>query len=188
MRIPLLLVLSLLLLLGGACGRSDIPSASDVPNAGTPVAPPPAESAAPAAAKPQLSYLNTGDVRSKPQLISGWYSIEDAAWRWMSREARAVLLTPRESPVNFELRLFFPSEHMKRAGGPVTVSVLFDGNLFAQQKYTTPGGYTLAKPVPAGTLSSPATQVTIRLDRSVPAAGGDQRELGAVVQGLGFTK
>ncbi|HUI56950.1 MAG TPA: hypothetical protein VLY04_18370 [Bryobacteraceae bacterium] len=137
-------------------------------------------------AVPRLSFLNLGDLRSRPQLRSGWYGIEDGAWRWMAKEAEAVLRVPAGPPPMFEMQLFFPPDFMQRAGGPVTVSVLLDGRPFAQETYPQPGGYHLLKPIRPNLLAAPATLVTIRLNRAIPPGDADRRELGAVVQGLGF--
>jgi len=173
-------VLSVLLLLAGACSRSSIPSAEGGATAGAPGGAP--------AVKAEFSFINTGDVRAKPQLISGWHSIEDGAWRWTAKEAQAVLATPRDLPVNFEMRLYFPDEHMQRAGGPVTVAILLDGKPLVQETYTVPGPHTILKTVPAAWLSKPTTSVTIRLNRAVGPSDSDRRELGIVVRGLGFQK
>jgi hypothetical protein len=135
--------------------------------------------------EPKLSYLNLGDVRNRAQLRSGWYGIEDGGWRWMSKQAEAVLRVPAEAPPVFEMRLFFPPDFMQRAGGPVTVSVMLDGRPLTKETYPQPGGYRLAKSVPYQ-LAGPAVRVTVQLDRAVPPGARDQRELGAVVSRLGF--
>lgn len=158
-------ILCLLLGLAGACNRASAPAG----NSGA-----------------QLSYVNTGDVRARPQLLSGWYGIENASWRWMGREAEAALLVPRQAPLNFELRIVFPPDHMRKAGGPVMVSVLLNDTLFAQETYAEPGSYVIHQPVPPGILAAGTASVKIRLDRAVPPGDVDKRELGAVVQGLGF--
>jgi hypothetical protein len=132
------------------------------------------------------SYLRLGDIRSRPQLISGWYSIEDGGWRWMSRQAEAVLGAPGGNPLAFEMHLYFPPDYQRRAGGPVTVSVLIDGRPFAEETYENPGGYRLVRAVPDGLLHAAVSRIGINLSRSLPATGADRRELGAVVQGLGF--
>ena len=140
---------------------------------------------------PSLAYLHGGDLRARPQLLGRWYNIEDGGWRWMGKEAQAVLPTPEESPVSpvsFELRLYFPEDHMKRAGGPVTVSVLLENDLLVEETYHEPGGYTIRQPVTAGSLPYPATRVAIRLNRAVSPTGEEERALGAVVLGLGFVK
>jgi hypothetical protein len=134
------------------------------------------------------SYLKMGDIRSRPQLISGWYSIEDGGWRWMAKQAKAVLRVPAKAPSMFAMQLFFPPDYQKRAGGPVTVSVLIDGKPFAVETYSQPGGYRLERPVPGGVLSAPASKVEINLSRSIPATDADRRELGAVVQEFGFVE
>lgn len=143
-----------------------------------------AESMAPA--EPALSYLNLGDIRTRPQLVSGWYAVEDGAWRWMAKEGEAVLRTPAGAPVNFEMALYFPPDYMQRAGGPVTVLVAIDGKPFAQEVYIEPGGHQLSKTVNGGFLRSPIAKIRITLNRWLAPSGSEQRELGAVVERLGF--
>lgn len=174
-----LVSLTLVLLTLAGCSRSTTPSNETGPSAAAAPSPAPGT---------ELSYINTGDVRTKPQLLSGWYAIEEGAWRWTAKEAQAVLATPQQSPVNFELRLFLPEAHVKQAGGPVIVSVLLDGNLFAEETYARGGGHTILKPVPAGSLPNPTTKVSFRLNRAVGPTAVDRRELGMVVQGFGFQK
>ncbi|MGA3259862.1 MAG: hypothetical protein ABSE35_13345 [Bryobacteraceae bacterium] len=143
-------------------------------------------------AKPagMLSYLNLGDIRSRAQLVSGWYAIEDGSWRWMAPEAEAILRPLPDQAVQFELQLFFPPDFMRRAGSPVTVSVMLNGKPFTKAIYFEPGGHRLAKLVPrellGELLTSPTTHVSIRVNPSIPPTATDQRALGAVVQGLGF--
>lgn len=146
----------------------------------------PARSVEQPPAEPTMPYLRLGDIRSRPQLISGWHSIEDGGWRWMAKQATAVLGVPADVPLAFQMQLYFPPDHIQRAGGPVTVSVLIDGKPFAEETYSQPGGYRLVKPVPERLLSPPASRIEINLSRSVRATGADLRELGAVVQELGF--
>ncbi|MGB7762165.1 MAG: hypothetical protein WBL61_20195 [Bryobacteraceae bacterium] len=143
-------------------------------------------------AKPpeMLSHLNLGDTRSRAQLLSGWYTIEDGSWRWMAPEAKATLRPLPDPAVQFELQLFFPPDFMRRAGSPVTVSVMLNGKPFTSAFYYEPGGHRLAKPIPrellGELLTCPTTTVTIRVNPYIPPSATDQRALGAVVQGLGF--
>jgi len=138
-------------------------------------------------AKPELlSYLHLGDIRSRAQLISGWYTIEDGAWRWMAPEAEATLRPLPDQAVQFELQLFFPPDFMRRAGSPVNVSVMLNGKPFTSAMYFEPGGHRLAKLVPRELLTWPTTRVSISVNPSIPPSATDQRALGAVVQALGF--
>ena len=140
------------------------------------------------AAQPEsLSYLHLGDIRSRAQLGSGWYAVEDGAWRWMSNQAEATLRPlPIAGPQQFELQLFFPPDFMTRAGTPVAVSVRLNGHPFATSFYYEPGGHTVAKLVPPELLTQPVTGVSIRVSPSIRPTSTDLRTLGAVVQGLGF--
>jgi hypothetical protein len=133
-----------------------------------------------------LSYLHMGDIRSRAQLVSGWYAIEDGAWRWMAPEAEAALRPLTGASVQFGLQLFFPPDFMRRAGSPVAVSVELNGKPFTKALYFEPGGHTVAKGVPPDLLTWPVTRVSIRVDPYIPPSATDQRALGAVVQGLGF--
>jgi len=133
-------------------------------------------------------YLHLGDVRCRPQLLRGWYGIEDGGWRWMAREAEVALPAPAGGAARFEMQLYFPPGHLERAGGPVTVNVALDGEPLAEQTYAQPGGYLLSQPVQTGLLTPGEHRIRVRLSRAAPPAGGDQRELGAVVQGLGFVQ
>lgn len=139
---------------------------------------------APAGTKPELSYLSMGDLRSKPQLVAGWYGVEEGAWRWMGKRAEARLGAPG-GPQNFEMLLFFPPAHIARVG-PVTVSVTMNGRRLTTATYAQPGGQRLESAVPESLLASPEATIDIQVNPALPPSGSDQRELGAVVERLGF--
>ena len=136
--------------------------------------------------QPGLSYLNLADIRSKAQLPAGWYGIEDGGWRWMSKQAEAVLRVPAEGAPVFEMQIFFPPDFIERAGGPITLSVLLDGHPFARETYRQPGGYRLAKAAPGDLPAGAVTHVALQVDRTAPPSKSDRRELGMVVSRLGF--
>ena len=146
----------------------------------------PASSAVAKPPQAALSYLKMGDIRVRPQLGDGWYAIEDGSWRWMAKEGEVVLRPPADMPLAFEIQLYFPGDYMRKAGGPVSVSITAGDQPLAEKTYTEPGGYLLTTPVPRDRLSYPVTHVLIRLSRALPPAGDEKRELGVVVQRLGF--
>jgi hypothetical protein len=131
-------------------------------------------------------FVKTGDLRNKPQLISGWYSVEDGAWRWMMKRSEVVLRTLEDPRLTFAMQLYFPPGYMQHAGGPVTVSVRMNGKPLTTQSYAAPGSYRLEAMVPPGLASFPTSTVNIRLNRTLPPSGGEQRDLGAIVTELGF--
>ncbi len=138
------------------------------------------------APEPAFTFLNMGDVRTRPQLLSGFYGIEDGAWRWIATQAEVVLRAPSGVPAALEIQLYFPPEASQAPFKLVTVSVDMNGSSIGTETYAQPGGYRFAKPVPAGLLRSNAARVSIHLSRPRLPDGSDQRELGAVVQRLGF--
>jgi hypothetical protein len=134
----------------------------------------------------QRPYLKMGDLRSKPQLLSGWYPIEDGAWRWMAKEAEVTLPAPAGVGTRFAMQLFLPSEPIQRTAGPMRVTVTINGRMITSRTYFENGRYLLEAPVPAGLAEGAANRVNIRWSRALRPAGSDRRELGAVVTELGF--
>jgi hypothetical protein len=137
-------------------------------------------------AEVKYSYAQTNDLRVAPQLGPGWYPVEDGGWRWMAHEAQLTLRAPETVPAQFEVRLALPKGHIALIG-PVEFSVLFNDQPFAKETYTKDGQHTLTKDVPAGALTHGPIRVTLRVSKTrVPGTGGDLRELGAVIAGVGF--
>jgi hypothetical protein len=128
---------------------------------------------------PVLSYLPMNAPEAPVQIVSGLYSLESGAWRWMSGSAVVVLKSPAQ-PLPLEASFTIPDAAPARH-----VELLLDGHVVAVETYGAPGAYTLKSPPqsPAG----PSATVTLTLDRtfSVP---GDHRELGVIVSGIGFRK
>jgi hypothetical protein len=125
----------------------------------------------------RLSYLRMSDPAAGPQLLSGFYGIEDQAWRWMSGDGVVILRVP-EGTSQFEIRFVIPEAAPARR-----VTVAADGITVANRLYPASGSYTLSGSV---ALAGRAfTQVVISVDRTFQAAG-DRRRLGLIVQELGF--
>jgi hypothetical protein len=129
-------------------------------------------------AEPQLSYLRMNDPAAAPQLLSGFYDVEDRAWRWMAGQAVAALKPAQTGASVFTISFFIPDAAPARR---ITVAV--DGIEVADRAYAAPGRYLLSAPVklPPG----PACEVIISVDKTFQAPG-DQRRLGIVVQEFGL--
>lgn len=139
------------------------------------------------AERPAYSYAQANDIRVAPQFVKGWYGVEDGAWRWMAKESVTVLKSPKTFPAQFEVRFTLPKGTMTTVGGPVTFTVLIDDKPLAEETYTQDGNYILQKNVPPGMVGPDPLHVTLRVNKTkAPVPGGDVRELGAVIEGLGF--
>ncbi len=127
---------------------------------------------------PRESFLRLGDPQSGDQILSGFYPIEDNAWRWMGEQGVVILKVP-QAAARFEMTFAIPEAAPARR---VTVAV--DGISIANQPYPGPGRYVLSAPVtPPG---RPAVEVTIAVDQAFQPPGADRRRLGMIVQELGL--
>jgi hypothetical protein len=145
--------------------------------------------AAPAATTvaPLYSYAQTNDLRVAPQLTTGWYGVEDGAWRWMAKESAATLKNPGVLPAQFEVRLTIPKPLMDSAGGPITFTVTLDGKPLGEEIYKKDGAFVFEKTVQPGMLTPGPVSVTLAVSKAKPGdPKGDVRELGAIVEGFGF--
>jgi hypothetical protein len=166
-------LLTVVLAVAGACSKPQ--------DAKSPAAP------ASTAEAPLYAYAQTNDLRVAPQLIKGWYQVEEGGWRWMAKESLASLKNPQTFPAQFEVRLVLPKGTVATVGGPVTFTVLFNDKPFGEETYSKDGSYVFQKSVPPGTVTPGPINVTLRVNRAKPPVpNGDIRELGALVEGFGF--
>ncbi|MBI3695124.1 MAG: glycosyltransferase family 39 protein [Acidobacteria bacterium] len=128
-------------------------------------------------AEPRLSYLRMSDPEAAPQLLSGFYQIENNAWRWMAEQAAVTLQAP-DSATRFEMVFVIPTMAPARR-----LTIALDGVVLATPAYPAPGRYTLSAPVQLPAAS--AHQLTLTVDESFHPKG-DERRLGLIVQELGL--
>ena len=136
---------------------------------------------------PRLSSLvHTGDPKSETQLISGFYGIEQNAWRWTAQQFSVVLRPPagaaqKGGTLNVQL-----------AVSPATISQLKTVTLSASagaaglppETYTQAGAFTYTRDVPAGELTGDTVRIDFHLDKALPPNGPDRRDLGLIVSSI----
>ena len=66
----------------------------------------------------------------------------------------------------------------------VSLSASVDGSPLPPETYTQPGPYTYKRDIPANLLTPDSVQVDFQLDKAMPPAGADKRELGVVVNSV----
>jgi len=123
----------------------------------------------------RASYLRMSDPDAAPQLLSGFYPIENNAWRWIAGQG-VVLLKASESATRFEMTFFIPDAAPARR-----ITVALNDLTIADQAYPAPGRYVLSAPVRA----TGAARITVSVDQTFRPPG-DQRLLGVIVQELGL--
>jgi hypothetical protein len=123
--------------------------------------------------EPRLSYLRMNDPAAADHLLSGFYHLEQNAWRWTGEHASVIL---KAGPPLFSLTLYLPELAPARR-----VTVVLNGRPLTSASYPAPGRYLLTAPVNV----SGAARVTVSVDKTFQPPG-DQRRLGIIVQELGF--
>ncbi len=126
--------------------------------------------------KPVEMFLPMNSPDAGRHIVSGVYSLEDHAWRWTSGRAVFLLKSPPAAlPLRASLRVYEQS----RVG---RVKLQLDGETLLDMA---------VKPGPVELVTAPvkpaheSATVTLTVDRTF-TAGGDQRELGVILTGVGF--
>jgi hypothetical protein len=141
-------------------------------------------SAAPSAqeAKRIPISVTMGDPRSAQQLVSGFYDIEDNAWRWTSKQFVVELGTPAGAAgrgATLEFRFAVPAVVIEK-NQSVTLSAAVDGNVLPPETYTKAGDYTYKQDVPPALLGRESVKVSFEVDKPITPGGADERVLGVI--------
>ncbi len=143
-----------------------------------------AESEIPAGGIPRLANtIKTNDGHTAGQLNSGFYGIENGAWRWTGKEFAVTLGTPpgaAQKGALLQLKLTVPQVSIDKLQS-VTLSGTADSSPLAPETYSKAGQYTYEREIPASALAGDSVKVSFQLDKAMPPAGGDIRELGVIV-------
>lgn len=130
------------------------------------------------APQPTAGYLRMRSAEADEQLLSGfWPPPGEAPWRWMGKQGAGLLLAPPNAS-KFKLRCFVPDEAPAR-----WVEVRLDGTPLIDRRLEGPGMHDLEAPV--SVAPGAVARFTIAVDRTW-SPPGDARNLGLVVQELGF--
>ncbi len=127
--------------------------------------------------------VRMSDPRAQMQLLSGFYGMEQGAWRWTKQRFSAVLRPPAgaaQKGATLTLRLTVPDVVISKLQS-ITLTGAVDGQALAPETYDRPGTYVYTRDVPAGLLTGESAKVDFQLDKVVPPNPPDLRELGVVV-------
>jgi hypothetical protein len=126
--------------------------------------------------------VHMGDPRAAGQVVSGFYDIEDGAWRWTGKQFVVELGTPLGAAgrgATLELQFSIPPVVIQK-NPSITLSASVDGNLLPSETYTKPGDYVYKKDVPASLMSAESVKVAFEVDKTMTPGGADSRVLGVV--------
>jgi len=139
------------------------------------------------AARPPVT-VSMGDPKQEKQLLNGFYAIEENSWRWTAKDFSVALRPPAGSAAQGALLHFalsVPQVAIDKLKN-VTLSAAINGTALAPETYSKEGQYDYTREVAPNLLSGDSVKVSFHLDKSMPPAGGDVRELGIVARSVGF--
>ena len=134
------------------------------------------------------STVHVADPRSSAQLVSGFYPVEQNAWRWTAGKFSVLLRPPRGSAQNgatLQVKLSVPDPVIAKLK-TVSLGASVGATKLPPETYTQAGEFTYSRDVPPGALSADAVKIDFALDKSIPPGDVDQRELGIVVTSVGL--
>ena len=130
-----------------------------------------------------FSALRTADPRAGVQLLSGFYGIEQGAWRWTAREFSVALKPPPAAPdpsIRLTLEMGIPEVVIDRLQS-LALAASANGVPLGSETYDRTGKHVFSKPVPEEVLGDDVVEVEFTLDKALSPGEIDQRELGVIV-------
>jgi hypothetical protein len=134
------------------------------------------------------AVVNMGNPKQQKQLVNGFYVIEANSWRWTAKDFSISLQPPAGSAAQgatLAFALSIPQVVIAKLKS-VTLSASIDGTPLAPETYSHDGQYDYKRDVPPALFKGDAVRVDFHLDKSMPPAGGDSRELGIVARSIGL--
>jgi hypothetical protein len=133
-----------------------------------------------------LSAINMGDPKAEKQLLSGLYAIEANAWRWTAKDFSVALRPPTGSAAQgatLDFALSVPEAAIDKLHG-ITLSATVNGTALAPETYSHEGGAEYKRELAPNLLAGDLVRIDFHLDKAMPPANGDMRQLGVVARSV----
>lgn len=134
------------------------------------------------------SALSLGDPASSPQLLKGFYGVEQGAWRWTAQQFSVALRPPAgsaQSGATLTFNFTVPDSTIQNLK-TVTLSAAAGGTALAPETYSRPGVYAYQRDIAANLLAGGRVQIDFQLDKVNPPKPPDLRPLGVVAAKVGL--
>ncbi len=134
------------------------------------------------------TMLQAADPRAATQLVRGFHAVESGAWRWTEKSFAVTLHPPAGASVKgatLVLKFVFPEVALQKLG-PVTLSARVGTQQLSPETIDSAGDKSYSRDVPASVLKDDAVTVEFTLDKAIPPGGADIRELGVIMNMVGF--
>jgi len=134
------------------------------------------------------STVRASEASHEPQLLSGFYGIENNSWRWTGKQFSVLLHAPiaaAQGEGRLNLTFTIPQVAIDHAKS-LTLSASVEGTPLPPETYSKSGQYEYKRDVPASALSKEAVRIQFSLNNAIPPTGADRRELGIIVASVGL--
>lgn len=131
--------------------------------------------------------IRIADPSTAPQLLRGFYPLEQNAWRWTARNFTVALPAPaaaKQNGARLVLKFTIPEVSLKQLEN-MTLTATIGRTALAGETFTASGEHEYSRDVPASALSTDLVDVDFSLDKALtpPAV---ERELGVIVTSIAF--
>jgi len=134
------------------------------------------------------SSIYAGDPNVASHFASGFYGVEENAWRWTGKNFAVDLSPPLHSDqkgAQLVMKLAVPDAVIQKLAS-VQLSTSIQDYKLDPQIYTKSGQYTYTRDVPADKLQTDVVRIEFALDHALPPTESDQRQLGIIVSEVGL--
>ncbi len=134
------------------------------------------------------SMVHVSDPRSEGQLVSGFYTVEQNAWRWAQKKFSVILRAPlggAQRGATLNLKFTIPDVITQKLG-KITLSASVNGSPLKPDTYDKPGEYTYSRDVAPNLLTGDTVRVDFAVDKAIEPSEADARELAVVVLSVGL--
>lgn len=138
--------------------------------------------------EPSSSLLVVGDPRSSNRLLSGFYGAEQNRWRWTGRTFAVALRCvgdPSEETRSLVMRFVIPHEAAQQLL-PLEISASVAGVDLRPELFRADGRLKFTREIPTNLFEKKDVAVSFSLNRTIPPSPADLRELGIIVESIGF--
>ncbi len=138
---------------------------------------------------PMQSVINVGEPRARQQIVSGFWTVENNAWRWTKRDFAVMLMPPAgaaQKGATLQFR-FDLTEGLMARKKPVTISASVGSVDLPPQTYSEACHCAFVRDVPPAAFAAGGpVKVALNTDKYFPAGEIDSRELGVVASSIGL--
>jgi hypothetical protein len=134
------------------------------------------------------SMVYAADPRASAQLVRGFYGVEQNAWRWTAGSFAVTLRPPAgasEKGGTLIFKFVIPEPEIDKLKS-LTLSAVVGGVKLDPETYNSAGDQTYTRDVPPAAFKNDAVTAEFTLDKVMPPAGRDARELGVIMNAIGF--